>query len=255
MAMSLPQPEPDYPLASSHTPDATAAAGPGQGPEPASLAGNGPAAARPPFPTRVAAHPRSRAKRALDVVAAVILLVLLAPLIGVLALIVMIDSRGGPFFVQTRVGLGGREFRFVKLRTMVRDAEARLGALTALNEAQPPLFKIKSDPRVTRVGAFLRRSSLDELPQLWNVLRGDMSLVGPRPPLPREVATYTPQQLRRLSVIPGMTGLWQVSGRSDLDFERAVALDLVYIDTWSMALDLSLLVKTLLVVVRPRGAY
>jgi len=198
---------------------------------------------------------QSRTKRLLDLALSLILLVLVAPIVGVLALVIMIDSRGGPFFVQTRVGLGSREFRFVKLRTMVRDAEARLVELKALNEAQPPLFKMKRDPRVTRVGAFLRRSSLDELPQLWNVLRGDMSLVGPRPPLPREVATYTPEQARRLSVMPGMTGLWQVCGRSDVDFDQAVALDLSYIDTWSLALDLSLLMKTLLVVVRPRGAY
>lgn len=203
----------------------------------------------------VAVHPPALTKRLLDVAISLMLLVVVAPTIGLLALIIMIDSRGGPFFVQTRVGLGGREFRFVKLRTMVKGAEKRLGELTALNEAQPPLFKIKRDPRVTRVGGFLRRSSLDELPQLWNVLVGDMSLVGPRPPLPREVATYTTEQARRLSVTPGMTGLWQVSGRSDVDFEQAVALDLTYIDTWSLALDLSLLLKTLLVVVRPRGAY
>jgi lipopolysaccharide/colanic/teichoic acid biosynthesis glycosyltransferase len=203
----------------------------------------------------VAMEPLSPAKRALDVAVSLMLLVLVAPVIGVLALIIMIDSRGAPFFVQTRVGYGGREFSFVKLRTMVRDAEARIAELTALNEAQPPLFKMKRDPRVTRIGGFLRRSSLDELPQLWNVLRGDMSLVGPRPPLPREVAVYNPEQLRRLSVVPGMTGLWQVSGRSDVDFDHAVALDLTYIDTWSMALDLRLLAQTLLVVVRPRGAY
>lgn len=205
--------------------------------------------------TLVAVGRRSRTKRLLDVVVSLILLLVVAPTIAVLALVIMVDSRGNPFFVQTRVGLGGRPFRFVKLRTMVRDAEARLGQLIALNEAQPPLFKIKRDPRVTRVGAFLRRSSLDELPQLWNVLRGDMSLVGPRPPLPREVAVYTPEQARRLSVVPGLTGLWQVSGRSDIDFDRAVTLDLAYIDTWSLALDLSLLLRTLLVVVRPRGAY
>lgn len=245
MAMSLPQPERDYLPASSGGPVPDCPAAEVKATDPAS----------PPGAGRVAMHRQSPTKRALDVVVALVLLVLVAPVIGVLAVIIMLDSRGAPFFVQTRVGHGGREFQFIKLRTMVKDAEARLGQLINLNEAQPPLFKMKQDPRVTRVGAFLRRSSLDELPQLWNVVRGDMSLVGPRPSLPREVATYTPEQMRRLSVMPGMTGLWQVSGRSDLDFDRAVALDLSYIDTWSLALDLTLLLKTLLVVVRPRGAY
>lgn len=252
MAMSLPQPDRDYvPASSSGLPSGSPMAG-GTATEPATPAGSRPL---PAGPRPVALRSQSPAKRVLDVVASLILLVLVAPVIGVLAIVVMLDSRGGPFFVQTRVGHGGRHFQFVKLRTMVKDAEARLGELATLNEAQPPLFKIKRDPRVTRVGAFLRRSSLDELPQLWNVLRGDMSLVGPRPSLPREVATYTREQMRRLSVIPGMTGLWQVSGRSDVDFDHAIALDLTYIDTWSMALDLSLLLKTVLVVVRPRGAY
>ncbi|MBO0708034.1 MAG: sugar transferase [Candidatus Dormibacteraeota bacterium] len=245
MAMSLPQPDCDYLAASSSGPVPDSSVTSGKATEPGAMAGAG----------RVAMQRLSPAKRAVDVVVALVLLVLVAPLIGVLAVIIMLDSRGAPFFVQTRVGHGGREFPFIKLRTMVQDAEARLGELINLNEAQPPLFKMKRDPRVTRIGAFLRRSSLDELPQLWNVVRGDMSLVGPRPSLPREVATYTPEQMRRLSVIPGMTGLWQVSGRSDLDFEHAVALDLSYIDTWSMVLDLTLLIKTLLVVVRPRGAY
>lgn len=245
MAMSLPQPDRDRPLTSSTAPQADAPIVSTQPSDPATQAGAG----------LVAVHAPSPAKRTFDVVVALILLVLVAPIIAVLALMIVIDSRGGPFFIQTRVGHGGREFRFIKLRTMVRDAEARLCDLTALNEVQGAHFKIRHDPRMTRVGGFLRRSSLDELPQLWNVIRGDMSLVGPRPPLPREVATYSPEQVRRLSVKPGMTGLWQVSGRSDLNFEDAVALDLRYIDTWSMALDLSLIVRTLLVVVRPRGAY
>lgn len=245
MAISLPQPERDYLAAAGGGPVPDSPVIDGKATNPGGMAAAG----------RVAMQPLSRAKRALDVVVALVLLTLVAPLIGVLALVIMLDSRGGPFFVQTRVGHGGREFRFVKLRTMVQDAEARLGELINLNDAQPPLFKMKRDPRVTRIGALLRRTSLDELPQLWNVVRGDMSLVGPRPPLPREVVTYNPEQMRRLSVMPGMTGLWQVSGRSDLDFEHAVALDLTYIDTWSMVLDLTLLIKTLLVVVRPRGAY
>ncbi len=243
--MSLPHPERDYPAAPSTLPE----------PSTLSTAVNGSDSVPAGGPRLIAMRPQPVAKRVLDMLVALTLLVLVAPVIGILALIVMIDSRGGPFFAQTRVGHGGREFRFFKLRTMVQDAEARLSELTALNEADGPLFKMRRDPRVTRIGGFLRRSSLDELPQLWNVLRGDMSLVGPRPPLPREVVTYTPEQLRRLSVMPGMTGLWQVSGRSDVDFDHAIALDLTYIDTWSLALDLSLLLKTLLVVVRPRGAY
>ncbi len=242
--MSLPHPERDYPGASSPLPEHAPRSAPVNGPD--SVLGG---------PRLIAMRPYPAVKRILDVLVSLILLIVVAPVIGILALVVMIDSRGGAFFAQTRVGHGGREFRFFKLRTMVQDAEARLAELTALNEADGPLFKIRRDPRVTRIGGFLRRSSLDELPQLWNVLRGDMSLVGPRPPLPREVATYGPEQLRRLSVMPGMTGLWQVSGRSDIDFEHSVALDLAYIDTWSLALDLSLLLKTLLVVVRPRGAY
>lgn len=245
MAISLPHPDRDFPAASSQLPEPTPLSTASNDPEPVAAAG-----AR-----LFAVRPQPVAKRVLDVLVSLILLVVVAPLLGILALIVMIDSRGGPFFVQTRVGHGGREFRFFKLRTMVQDAESRLGELTSLNEADGPLFKMRCDPRVTRIGGFLRRSSLDELPQLLNVLRGDMSLVGPRPPLPREVATYNAEQLRRLSVMPGMTGLWQVGGRSDVDFDHAIALDLTYIDTWSMALDLSLLLKTLLVVVRPRGAY
>ena len=213
------------------------------------------AAPEQPRTVEAGCRPLPLRKRTLDVVSSALLLLTLSPLVAVLMLLIVIDSSGGPLFSQRRVGLGGREFRFYKLRTMVRDAEARQDELAALNEADGALFKIRRDPRVTRIGGFLRQTSLDELPQLWNVLRGDMSLVGPRPPLPREVATYTPTQARRLSVTPGMTGLWQVGGRSDLPFEAAIALDLDYIDTWSLALDLRLLVQTLLVVVRPRGAY
>jgi lipopolysaccharide/colanic/teichoic acid biosynthesis glycosyltransferase len=245
MAMSLPQRERDYELAQDASTPSPAEPVRPEGVENLLHVATGEATARPV----------SFFKRAVDVAVAAIFLLLLSPIIGILALVIVLDSRGSPIFAQRRVGRGGREFRFFKLRTMVQDAEARLSEVAALNEAQPPLFKMRNDPRVTRVGSFLRRSSLDELPQLWNVLRGDMSLVGPRPPLPSEVATYTPEQARRLSVVPGMTGLWQVSGRSDIDFDDAITLDLTYIDTWSLALDFRLLLQTLLVVVRPRGAY
>ena len=194
-------------------------------------------------------------KRVLDVAVSTLLLLVLLPFLVVLTLLIVLDSPGNPIFAQRRVGRDGRTFRFFKLRTMVPDAEQRLAEVQHLNQANGPLFKIRRDPRVTRIGHFLRRTSLDELPQLWNVLRGDMSLVGPRPPLPHEVEAYTPHQWRRLTVTPGMTGLWQVSGRSDLSFEDAIALDLTYVDTWSFWLDLSLLLKTALVVLVARGAY
>jgi lipopolysaccharide/colanic/teichoic acid biosynthesis glycosyltransferase len=158
-------------------------------------------------------------------------------------------------FQQSRVGRQGVPFRCAKFRTMVPDAEARLAELHAATGYQGGLFKMADDPRVTRPGRWLRKHSLDELPQLWNVVRGDMSLVGPRPPLPHEVANYDAAARRRLHVRPGMTGLWQVSGRSDLSWEDAVRLDLYYVDNWSMLQDLHILFRTLGAVVRPRGAY
>jgi lipopolysaccharide/colanic/teichoic acid biosynthesis glycosyltransferase len=173
-----------------------------------------------------------------------------------LAAAIAIKLDGGPvFFRQERVGTNGRGFRIVKFRSMVVDAEARLAALQAANEAEGPLFKMTRDPRITRVGVILRKYSIDELPQLLNVLAGTMSLVGPRPPLPAEVATYEDAARRRLLVPPGMTGLWQVSGRSTLSWDESVRLDLRYVESWSMALDLTILWKTVGAVLRGRGAY
>jgi lipopolysaccharide/colanic/teichoic acid biosynthesis glycosyltransferase len=182
-------------------------------------------------------------------------LLFLAPLFLLLMMAVRATSRGPAFFVQERCGLKGRVFRFYKFRTMVSDAEDRQRDLEHLNEMSGPVFKISRDPRITRLGAILRKLSLDELPQLWNVLKGDMSLVGPRPPTPDEVVRYTKRQAQRLSVVPGITGLWQVSGRSSLpDFERWVDLDLQYASGWSLWLDVRILAKTIVVVVLAKGA-
>ncbi len=171
------------------------------------------------------------------------------------ALLVKLTSRGPAFFRQTRCGLNGRSFTLWKLRTMVADAHERLHEVAHLNEHDGPVFKAVGDPRVTPFGRFIRRFSLDELPQLWNVLRGDMSLVGPRPPLPDEVARYERWQRRRLSMKPGVTGLWQVSGRNEIpDFDEWMALDLAYIDNWSLTLDLKILLRTIPVVLTGRGA-
>lgn len=194
-------------------------------------------------------------KRALDVTIAGTALVLLAPLLGVIALAIRLDSPGPVLFRQRRVGRGEMTFDLLKFRSMHQDAERIVHELMAINEATGPLFKSRRDPRVTRVGRVLRRWSLDELPQLWNVLRGEMSLVGPRPPLPREVAQYEPYHRRRLSVAPGLTGLWQVSGRSELSFDEMVEMDIYYIENWSLGLDLRILLRTIPAVFRGRGAY
>jgi exopolysaccharide biosynthesis polyprenyl glycosylphosphotransferase len=205
---------------------------------------------------RIELRPAARvAKRALDVLLGGILLILLLPVIAVCAVAVRVDSPGGAFFRQKRVGLRGTEFTMLKLRTMTVDAEAQRRELANRNESSGVLFKIRDDPRVTRVGRFLRRTSLDELPQLLNVLRGQMSLVGPRPPLPEEVARYDDALGRRLLVRPGITGLWQVSGRHDLAFEDYARYDLMYIQNWSIALDLYILAKTVPAVLSRRGAY
>ncbi|NRQ32533.1 sugar transferase [Nonomuraea sp. NN258] len=187
-------------------------------------------------------------------VAVTAVLFLALPLLA-LALVIRLTSKGPALFHQTRVGKGGKEFNVVKFRTMVVDAEQLKGALLECNEFDGVLFKIRNDPRITRVGAFLRKYSLDELPQLLNVIRGEMSLVGPRPPLPEEVAAYGTDVRRRLVVKPGMTGLWQVSGRSDLTWEESVRLDLRYVENWSLILDLQILWKTWSVVTRGEGAY
>lgn len=185
--------------------------------------------------------------------AALAALVVLSPLLAVVALAVRLDSPGPALFRQTRVGRGGEPFTMLKLRTMCLDAEQRLAEL----EARPGhvLFKLERDPRITRVGAFLRRYSLDELPQLVNVVRGEMALVGPRPALPSELEQYDADPLRRLAVRPGLTGLWQVSGRSDLSWDESVRLDLDYVDNWSLGLDLVILLRTVGAVLRHHGAY
>jgi exopolysaccharide biosynthesis polyprenyl glycosylphosphotransferase len=195
------------------------------------------------------------AKHAIDRCGSALLLFLIAPVLLVLAIGVKLDGGGPVFFRQTRVGRHGREFTMLKFRSMVVDAEAKLVELVAANDGAGPLFKLKTDPRITRVGAFLRRYSLDELPQLVNVLTGAMSLVGPRPPLPAEVATYGRDAQRRLLVKPGLTGLWQISGRSDLSWEQSVRLDLRYVENWNLALDALILWKTFGAVVNSRGAY
>ncbi|WP_437062294.1 sugar transferase [Streptomyces sp. enrichment culture] len=198
---------------------------------------------------------RRAVKGVVDRVGAALLLVLLAPLMVVVALLVLVDSRGGVLYRQRRVGKGGREFTIVKFRTMVAGADGARAALADRNEGAGLLFKLRRDPRVTRVGAVLRRYSVDELPQLFNVLTGSMSLVGPRPPLPEESAAYGPDIRRRLLVKPGLTGLWQISGRSDLPWEEAVRLDLRYVEDWSLALDTVILWKTLRAVLLGQGAY
>lgn len=199
---------------------------------------------------------RVAAKRIFDVVVSAIGLILVAPLLLVLCLLIRLDSPGPALFRQERVGRDGRSFQILKLRTMVVDAEERLGELMLREQlGREGLFKLEHDPRMTRVGAFLRRTSLDELPQLLNILRGEMSLVGPRPPLPREVAAYDTPTRGRLLVRPGLTGLWQVSGRSNLSWEDSVRLDLLYVEQWSMVQDLLILVKTVRAVVTARGAY
>jgi lipopolysaccharide/colanic/teichoic acid biosynthesis glycosyltransferase len=186
-----------------------------------------------------------RRKRAFDLVVGGTALVLLTPLLGVVALVIRMVDGGPVLFRQTRIGLAGRPFQLIKFRTMERDAEDRLDELMARNEIHGPAFKVTDDPRLTRTGRVLRAASIDELPQLWNVLRDDMSLVGPRPPLPREVDAYDPWHRRRLAVKPGITGLWQVHAREGQDFDQRVELDLEYIERRSMRLDLEILVRTI----------
>ncbi|MFI5489948.1 sugar transferase [Micromonospora echinaurantiaca] len=198
---------------------------------------------------------RKLVKGLVDRSAAALAVALLLPLLALIALAIRLDSRGPALFRQVRVGQGGREFGVFKFRTMVVNADALLAELTARNETDGLMFKMRDDPRVTRIGRLLRKWSLDELPQLVNVLLGQMSLVGPRPPLPAEVARYEGDVARRLLVKPGMTGLWQVSGRSDLSWEDGIRLDLYYVENWSLAADLTILWKTFGAVLRSRGAY
>ncbi len=194
-------------------------------------------------------------KRAFDVIGAMLLLVLLCPLLIAIVLAVRLTSRGPVLFRSMRHGIGHRPFACLKFRTMYVDAEARQGELEELNEASGALFKIRDDPRLTRVGRFLRRYSLDELPQLVNVLRGEMSLVGPRPLPERDYELLEDWHRKRYLVLPGMTGLWQVSGRAELDFDDLVRLDFIYLERWSLALDLTILLKTIPALITRRGAY
>lgn len=194
-------------------------------------------------------------KRAIDIALASLALVASAPVIGIAALLIKREDGGPVFFRQTRCGLYGRKFDMIKLRTMCPDAESRKAELVSMNEMDGPVFKVRLDPRITKVGAFLRRFSFDELPQFWNVLKGEMSLVGPRPPVPEEVLHYEISERRRLSMRPGITCIWQVSGRNDIGFQEWVKLDLQYIDSWSLALDAWILARTLPAVVFARGAH
>jgi exopolysaccharide biosynthesis polyprenyl glycosylphosphotransferase len=194
-------------------------------------------------------------KRVLDVALASLGLVATLPLWLAIVVAIHLDSPGPAIFVQDRVGRNGRRFRFYKFRSMHTDAEHRLAELRDSNEVSGPVFKMRSDPRVTTVGLLLRRTSLDELPQLLNVLKGDMSLVGPRPPLPHEVEKYTPADAVRLAVRPGLTCLWQISGRSTVSFDEWMALDRDYVHNMSFWLDLTILVRTVSAVLSMRGAY
>ncbi len=194
-------------------------------------------------------------KRLIDLVVSAVLLTVLSPLMLLTAVLIRLDSPGPVFFRQRRVGLNGRMFTLYKFRSMVVGAERMVDELSELNEMKGPAFKMTDDPRVTRIGRIIRRFSIDELPQLLNVLGGDMSLVGPRPPLPTEVSLYERKQRRRLSMRPGLTCIWQISGRNNIpDFERWAELDLEYIDNWSLTRDLGLLFRTIPVVIFGSGA-
>lgn len=204
----------------------------------------------------LAAPPRLLfAKRALDVLGSALLLLVMLPLLLLTAIAVWGTSAGPVLYVQERIGRAGRPFRVFKFRSMYRDAEERRADYVDLNEVSGPVFKIRRDPRVTPVGRVIRKLSIDELPQLFNVLKGEMSLVGPRPPLPEEYERYTGHESQRLLVKPGLTCIWQVSGRSDIAFDEWVAMDLLYIESWSPRLDFALILRTIPAVLSGRGAY
>lgn len=195
-------------------------------------------------------------KRAIDIIGSFCGLIVLSILFVIIALFIKLeDPKGKVFFKQLRVGKDGKEFYMYKFRSMASDAEERLKELLALNEVSGAMFKMKDDPRVTKVGRFIRKTSLDELPQLFNVFRGDMSLVGPRPPLPREVEEYTSYDRQRLLVVPGCTGLWQVSGRSNVGFDEMVELDLTYISNRSLYFDIKIIIKTFFLLFGSKNAY
>lgn len=194
-------------------------------------------------------------KMGMDIVISFLALILLSPLFAVIAIMIRIDSSGSIFFKQERMGQNGRRFILLKFRSMIEEAEQIKENLQGFNEASGPVFKMKDDPRITRIGRFLRKTSLDELPQFINVLKREMSLVGPRPPLPIEVTQYANWQRRRLSMKPGITCIWQVSGRSNVSFEKWMEMDMEYIDNWSLGLDVKILLKTIWVVLHGKGAY
>ncbi|WP_273833218.1 sugar transferase [Guptibacillus sedimenti] len=195
-------------------------------------------------------------KRLVDILGAASGILLLAPIYIIVAMLIKVeDSQGPVLFKQKRIGKNGKEFNMYKFRSMVSNAEELLIDLLEQNESTGAMFKMKKDPRITKVGRFIRKTSIDELPQLWNVLKGEMSLVGPRPPLPREVAQYTEYDRNRLLVVPGCTGLWQVSGRSDIGFQEMVELDLLYIKNRSLYFDIKIMFKTIGVLAGSKGAF
>lgn len=235
--------------------------------------GDTPLRLRPGTPSRLPSPPSSRApadvgaieftepfgyaaaKRAFDLAAGSVILLLLVPVIPLVALMIRLDSEGPVFYRQDRVGKGGRPFKFYKFRSMRVHSDRMRADLEAKNELAGPVFKMKNDPRVTAVGFFLRRSSLDEIPQIFNVMKGDMSIVGPRPPLPNEVAKYEAWHRRRLEVKPGITCLWQVTGRSQVEFDEWMRLDIEYMSRRSLRTDFVIFLKTIPAVIARRGAY
>jgi Sugar transferases involved in lipopolysaccharide synthesis len=195
-------------------------------------------------------------KRIIDIVGSAVGLIILSIVFLVVAILMKIEEPKGPiFFSQTRVGKNQTNFKMYKIRSMCVDAEEKLAELLQHNEVEGAMFKMKDDPRITKVGKIIRKTSIDELPQLWNVLKGDMSLIGPRPPLLREVAEYTEHDKQRLLVKPGCTGLWQVSGRNDVSFDEMVELDIRYIENLSLAADIKILFRTIGVMIKPNSAY
>lgn len=211
-----------------------------------------PAFRDPHFPYKVPSY--SASKRVFDIIFASLALIIASPVLLIVAILIKATDRGPVFFKQVRVGRGGRYFWCLKFRSMCVDAEEKKKLLMHLNEVSGPVFKMKRDPRVTRVGAVIRKLSIDEFPQFFNVLLGEMSIVGPRPPLPSEVSLYNARERGRLAVVPGITCIWQVSGRSDVSFERWVELDLEYIEKMSMATDIRILLQTVPAVMKGSGA-